>query len=126
MYKIIIVGLILLNGCGFAYEKKIKDNYYLIGVDSKDAISIRYRLSNGDYVGRIPESVLEYYTNDTLIIAKTENEKKETLYYIFKTSNDSEYADYTKMGLLQGPFTKPVFDSILSKRNLSLIEFKKV
>lgn len=91
----------------FSYEKKIANGYYLIGVDTKDYLTISRRLSNGDYIGRIPAKVLEYGIVDSLIVGKTE--KKGVInYYILNIQKDSEYAH--EEDFLIGPLTENEFN----------------
>ena len=92
---IIISFLLLTNlfSCGFAYEKQITGNYYIIGVDSKDDISLSYRLRSGDYVGKAPGQLLEYGYNETFLVAKTQEfNNNNPSFYIIDMTKDSELA----------------------------------
>lgn len=86
----------------FNYKKKIADKYYLIGVDSKNYLTISRKLGNGDYIGRVPAKVLEYGIRDSFIVAKSQ-QKGAISYYIVNMQRDSEYAHEEEY--LIGPLT---------------------
>ena len=85
--------IIFLTSCSdFTYEKNIYKNYYLIGVDTKDNISISIKLKSGDFSARI-QWVKQYaIANDTFLFAKAINNININDYYILNMSKDSEYA----------------------------------
>ena len=91
----------------FNYEKKLVDGYYLIGVDSRDYLTISRKLSNGDYIGRVPAKVLEYGIIDSFIVAKSE-QRGVISYYIVNMQKDSEYAHEEEF--LIGPLTEDEFN----------------
>ena len=85
--------LFTFASCGFAYEEQITGNYYVISGDTETHLSLSYRLSSGDYIGKAPGILLEYGHNDTFLVAKTQNYKdKYPSYYIIDMSEDSELA----------------------------------
>lgn len=126
MGKLVLSFVVFFSACGFEYEREIRHPYMLIGIDSRDNVSICYKLSNGDCVGRIPPRVTEYFFNDSLIIAKTINKNLAESFYILNTLKDSEYADYTKSNVLIGPMQNREFDSLLFNYNLTNIRFKRI
>ncbi len=81
-----------IYGCqDFAFEKHIVREYYLIGVDSEDHLSISRKLNNenGSAIGRI-QNVKEYAVfKDSLIFAKSEESK----YFILNMKNDDDFVD---------------------------------
>ena len=80
---ILFLIVILCFSCGFVYEKHLTRNYYIIGVDSNEELSLSYKLNAGNFVGKAPGQILEYGFNDTFLVAKTrENLKPEPLFYI--------------------------------------------
>lgn len=92
-YKIVSLFFIAFTffSCkSFVYEKKIINDYYILGVDLKDELTVSRRLNNGDYIGRVPANVIEYGVNDSLIIAKS-SQNGNIRYYIINMKKDSEY-----------------------------------
>ena len=93
----------------FRYERKIANDYYLIGVDTEDYLTISRKLSNGDYIGRVPAKVLEYGVVDSFIVAKSQSNPKAAIrYYIVNMQKDSEYAHEEEF--LIGPLTESEFN----------------
>ena len=85
--------IIFLTSCSdFTYEKNIYKNYYLIGVDTKDNISISIKLKSGDFSARIQWVKQSAIANDTFLFAKAINNININDYYILNMSKDSEYA----------------------------------
>jgi len=113
-----IIGLLLLLklfSCGFAYEKQITGNYYIIGVDSKDDISLSYKLGSGDYVGKAPGVLLEYGYNETFLVAKTkEYTNNNPAFYIIDMTKDSELAHEENFRI--GPLTENEYNNAWNEK----------
>ena len=89
----LISTLILFSSCGLAYKKHVIGKYYIIGVDTRDDLSLSYDLNNGTYVGKAPPRITEYGYNDTFLVAKVlEYGKSYSTYYIIDMTKDSDYA----------------------------------
>lgn len=111
------------TSCGDMLEsrKQIIGKYYLVETDTKDNISISYKLEHGDYVGRIAPKVQEYAViGDTLIAGKT-LQAGAIQFYVIKIKNDSEYAESTNY--LVGPMTENEF--MLTYEMASPVRFLK-
>jgi hypothetical protein len=70
--KIIVFGFfvaICLLGCD-AYNKEIDDPYYLIAIDTLSQMSLYYSLPNGNFVGRIDETVFAVGVNEKFIVVQ--------------------------------------------------------
>jgi hypothetical protein len=94
----------LYSSCGLAYKKHIIGKYYLIGVDTKDDVSLCYNLSSGDFVGRAPAKVIAYGYKDSFLVVKAlEYKNSYPTYYIINMNRDSEYAheEVSRIGPLQ-------------------------
>jgi hypothetical protein len=92
---------------GFAYKKRIFKDYYLIGVDDKNDISISRKLQDGNFIGRI-ENVKRYaITNDSLLFALCINSSGKSIYYILNAVKDSEFAD--PKNVVMGPIDSADF-----------------
>lgn len=102
-----LIFLFVISCHTFSYEKKIADKYYLIGVDTKDNLTISRKLRNGDYIGRVPAKVLRYGIRDSFIIAESLH-KGAIRYYIVNMQQDSEYAHENIF--LIGPLTESEFN----------------
>lgn len=75
----------------FVYKKKIAERYYIIGVDSRNDLTLSRRLGNGDYIGRIPAKVIGYGIADSLLIGKS-IQNGIAKYYIINMKGDNDYA----------------------------------
>lgn len=116
----VLLLLITFFSCGFAYEKQVKGNYYIIGVDIKTDLSLSYKLSSGDYVGKAPGQLLHYGFNDSFLVAKT-LEYKDSLpaYYIINMTKDSELAHEETFRV--GPLSEEEYNHAWKQRlNLKL------
>ena len=104
------VVVICILSCGDILSKreKITDNYYLLENEVGD-MSVWFKSSQGDFVRRIPEKVLEYGVNDSFIIAKGVIDS-EMRVYLINRKNDSHFAE--PKDYLSGPFSLSQFDSI--------------
>lgn len=79
--------------------------YYVIGVDTKEDLSLSYKLSSGDYVGKAPGQLLQFGFNDTFLIARTqENNNSNPSYYIIDMTKDFELAHEEAFRI--GPLTE--------------------
>ena len=102
--------LLLIFSCqNFAYEKNITGNYYLLGVDTENNLTISRKLSNGDYIGRIPAKVLAYGLKDSFLVAKMTFDEV-IKYYVIDMKKDSEYA--LEENFLFGPMTEQEFKKL--------------
>jgi len=114
----LIIGFLLLTSflsCGFAYEKQVTGNYYIIGVDTKTDLGLSYKLSSGDYVGKVPGQLLQYGFNDTFLVAKTKEYKdRSSSYYIVDMTKDSELA--LEEIFRVGPLTEEEYNQIWKQR----------
>jgi hypothetical protein len=84
----------VVYSCGdiFAKRRNIVGNYYLYEEEGISEYSIRYKLKNGDYIGRIPAPVVEYGWTDSILVVKS---KRDTIgeVYIINMKKDSEFAE---------------------------------
>jgi hypothetical protein len=88
--------LIAIQGCGFAVEEHLTGPYYLISIDTDNDLDVSYRLGTGDYIGRIPEKVVEVGFNDSLLIGKSINANNISIYYIIDRKKDYPLAKETE------------------------------
>ncbi|WP_207435986.1 hypothetical protein [Sabulibacter ruber] len=113
-----ISALLILTSfysCGFAYKEQVTGKYYIIGVDTKDDLSLRYKLDNGDFVGKAPGQILQYGYNDTLIVAKTQyNYSGQPSFYLINMLKDSDYAHEEDFQI--GPISEEEFNSKWNQR----------
>jgi hypothetical protein len=79
---ILFVSFYYLSCTGFNRFKHIVGPYYLIEVDTKYDLNIAYETKEGDYVGKIPNTIIEYGYNDSFLIAKTKDYSDNFHYYI--------------------------------------------
>ena len=77
---------------GFNRVEHIVGPYYLIEIDIKEDLSICYDLKNDDYLGKIPQTIIEYGYNDSFLIAKTKNHSDQINFYIVDIKKDSALA----------------------------------
>jgi hypothetical protein len=85
---------ILFASCGdlLNYKKEIRGNYYLVEGDSNKDISIYYKTKDGDFIKKIPGSVLQYGINDSFIVAKSQDYNRRQFYYIINMTKDFDLA----------------------------------
>lgn len=94
-----------LCSCGLAYERQVTGKYYIIGVETKDDLSLSFKLGSGDYVGKAPGQLLKYGFNDTYLVAKTQEYKNgKPSYYVIDMTKDSELAHEENFRI--GPLTE--------------------
>jgi hypothetical protein len=118
-FTIIIATLLiclLFSSCGFAYKKHITGKYFLIGVDTEEDLHLSYKLSSGDFVGRVPAKVTAYGYNDSVLVVKSlEYKNSFPAYYIINMNRDSEYAHeevYRVGPLIESDFEKEWKDKL--------------
>jgi hypothetical protein len=122
-----LLGLALLTcffSCGLAYKKQITGKYYIVGVDTDNSASLSYKLASGDYVGKAPGKLLEYGFNDTFMVAKTQEYKKNNpSYFIIDMTKDSELAHEESFRI--GPLSEDEFSKRWKRRlNIQLIDIR--
>ncbi len=110
----------LFSLSGFSRLEHIIGQYYLVEVDTKSDLSIYYKTDEGDYVGRIPNTIIEYGFNDSFLVSKTEDYDSEIYYYIIDRAKDFDLAH--EENFLTGPLTENEFGSIW--KNKLKIEMK--
>ena len=112
------------SSCGFAYEKQVTGNYFIVGVDTKTNLTLSYKLKSGDYVGKAPGQLLQYGFNDTFLVAKTqENRNNHHFYFIIDMTNDNELAHEENFRV--GPLTEEEYNRKWKRRlNLKLKDVK--
>ncbi len=121
LYLVIILYSISCGDGIFSYNKNISGKYYLVESEVQNIYSICYRTGGGDYIGRIPENVIEYaVVPDSLFVAKS-FQNGSIYYYLNKTNQDSDYAHEDEF--LIGPLNELKFNSVY--KNLP-IKFTKV
>jgi|ERR1035437_782866 hypothetical protein len=89
---LVIIPFYLYSCTGFNRLEHIVGPYYLVEVDTKNDLDISYELKNGDYVGKIPSTILEYGFNDSFLIAKTKDYSDQIQYYIVDRRKDFDLA----------------------------------
>jgi hypothetical protein len=90
---LIIFGVLLFTSCSFAYQKHVTGQYYIIGVDSKDDLTLSYYLNDGNFIGKAPPRLIEYGYDDTFLVAKVlEYGNSYPTYYIIDMTKDSDNA----------------------------------
>ena len=112
--------LINLCSCGYAYEKQLTGKYYIIGVDAKEDLGLRYKLNSGDFISRAPGRLLQQAFNDTFLVVKTqEYNSRIPAYYILDMTKDGEFADEETFRV--GPLSEDEFISTWKQKlNLQL------
>ena len=111
-----MIALAFSFGCGdlWEYEKNVYGNYYLVGQDTKDNISLYYKTEGGDYIKRIPSKVKEYaIIGDSLIVAKI-IDSGTIRYYILNMKLDSVFAE--KKEFLIGPLLDSEITNIIGNQ----------
>jgi hypothetical protein len=121
MYRLfyLIVTVLLLQGCiggyGFVYKDHLFGNYYLIGVDEEEQMSLSYHTpeDRDSYSGVIEEAVFAIGYNEKYVIVKQHPRKfpnppdrKITNYFILPIKKGF---DYWTMNGLAGPMTLEQF-----------------
>lgn len=57
--RIAYIFLIVLIGCkGYVFQKQITNEIYLVAVDSREQMTLSYRLPEGTYIGIIGETII--------------------------------------------------------------------
>lgn len=107
--------------CGLNIEKEIKHPYYIISIDINNDTNISVKLSDGNYIGRIPNKVIEYALVKDYIFAKQQD-------YDYKTSELDSRVNYyiLKLGVKDAQkMNLNEFQEFISRKNISNIEWKK-
>ncbi len=112
-----IICIILLQGCiggmGFAVEKGIIGNYYLVAVDAIDQSSISIRDSSNSFTQVIDAAVFAYGFNEDFLMVKQHPvdaggvNKAKTQYYIIVLNHKQVYSG---KGDRIGPLTEASFN----------------
>jgi hypothetical protein len=91
---LIIPGLLIV-ACGdiIGIKKKLVKDYYLMEGDGTKRLGIYYNLKDDNFIGRVPEKVLAYGFNDTVLVAKQVDYNGKKLVYIINMKADSEFAE---------------------------------
>lgn len=119
--SVIVVAYMLLLvlgiSCGDMFEsrKQIIGKYYLVETDTKDNVTISYKIEQGDYIGRIAPRVQEYAVIGDSLIAGKSLQAGVIQFYVINIKSDSEYAE--KSSYLVGPMTENEFNSTYGKSN---------
>ncbi len=118
---VFVITILIFISCGFAFKKHILGQYYLVGVDSKSDVTVCFKLATGDFIGKIPHTLIEYGYNDSFLVGKSkEYNKNFVTYYIIDMRKDSEFAHEKNFRI--GPINQVEFDSIWRKRlNIRMI-----
>lgn len=119
-----LAALCFFYSCGdiLLSRKKIKGKYYLLEQDGGTGFSIAYKLGQASYIGRIPADIIEYGWNDSVLVAKT-NENGKVNVYILDIKADFEFAEKDKY-LLDSPQSEASYAKNWQDR--LRIKFKKV
>lgn len=126
MVKLVLVNIILLStaicfySCGDLFEKqrRITGSYYLGENEMSGGLSIYFKTSNGDYIGRGAGKVLEYGFTDNFIVSKNER-GAGIVFYLINRKKDADYADVSDFQI--GPLTEQAYDSLKKSMNLDIV-----
>ena len=129
MVKLVKVNIFLLAtavciySCGdlFERQRKITGSYYLGENEKFGGLSIYFKTSDGDYIGRGTGKVLEYGFTDNFIVSKNETDVG-IRFYLINRKKDSDYADTSDFQI--GPLTEPSYDSVKKSMNLDIVLMK--
>ena len=121
---LILLLLLIMQSCGFVYERHLTGNYYLIAVDTKEDMDVCYHQQNDDdapYTGITGASVYAVgYDNDFILvkayralrdsigISLPRYDKNTTEYYIIPVNNTQEAWEAQENKL--GAFSKKDFE----------------
>lgn len=121
MKKISLILALLLVGCGFVYDKPLVGFYHLIAIDTDEQMSVSYDLGDGNYIGRINETVFSVGWNERYIVAKQHpnNNRSITNFYYLDIASDSKYADPSTS--VVGPMSETEYSK--KSKDLSLPNF---
>ena len=96
----IVVIMFVLACTGFNSSNRIVNDYYLIEVDTKNDMAIYYKTSSGEFINKIPPTVVEYGHADPFLVAKVRDMKGAFNYYIVNMKKDFDLP--MKINLEQG------------------------
>ena len=105
--SLLLVSLLFFSCTGFNRLEHIVGPYYLVEVDSKEDLSISYKTNDRDYVGKIPNIIIEYGYNDSFLIAKTKDYSDRIHYYVIDRTKDFDIAQEENFRF--GPITENEF-----------------
>ena len=108
-----------LTSCIFeGTSEKLTGPYRLSATDSDLQMHVSYKLTSGDTVGRIPETVFSVGWNDRYIVAKQypKNNRAITNYFYLEIARDNEYADPSES--VTGPLSADEFEKKRSELGL--------
>ena len=107
---IICISTIIFTSCSLNIERKIYGSYYLISV----------RLYDGNYLGKIPNQVVEYSLTSDFIFAKQQN-------YRYRTSKLENEVNYYILELSTGNVIKygfEEFENFVKDENIKNLEWE--
>ncbi len=120
-HLIFVFSFFMCLSCGLNIEKEIKHPYYLISTDINSDTNISIKLADGNYIGRIPNKVIEYTLEGNYILAKQQD-------YNYKTSGLDPRVNYyvLKLGVKNAQKMSLIeFKKFISRENILNIEWKK-
>lgn len=91
----LIIAGVLIGACGdiiWLKKKIVKDYYLMEGEGTKDR-GIYYNVEGDIYIGRVPEKVVAYGFNDTVLVAKRIDYSGRKTVYVVNMKADSDFAD---------------------------------
>lgn len=121
---LLFLWLLLMQSCGFVYERHLTGNYYLIAVDTKEDMDVCYHQQKEDdapYIGITGASVYAVGYDDDFILVKAYRalrdsmgisspcyDKNTTEYYIIPVNNEQEAWEAQENKF--GAFSKKAFE----------------
>lgn len=99
-----LVFVLLSCGDMLSYKKQITGKYYLLEGDTREDLSICYKVSSDQYIVKIPSQVVEYGFNERYLVAKSiDLYTKQLNYFIIDMTNDFDVAKEENFRI--GPMT---------------------
>jgi hypothetical protein len=94
-FLFLIIAGVLISACGgiISLKKKIVKDYYLMEGEGTKKLGIYYNVQQDTYIGRVPEKVLAYGFNDTVLVAKQVDYNGKKLVYVINMKADSDFAE---------------------------------
>ncbi|ADF52496.1 MAG: hypothetical protein CMP13_16485 [Zunongwangia sp.] len=117
---IICISTIIFTSCSLNIERKIYGSYYLISTDVDNDTNISVRLYDGNYLGKIPNQVVEYSLTSDFIFAKQQN-------YRYRTSKLENEVNYYILELSTGNVIKygfEEFENFVKDENIKNLEWE--
>ena len=130
--SLFILLFLLMQSCGFVYERHLTGNYYLIAVDTKEDMDVCYHQQKKDapYTGLTGASVYAVGYDDEFILVKAypalkdsmgislhRYNKNTTEYYIIPVNNTQETWEAQENKF--GPFCRTRFEVKLNGLGVS-------